>query len=355
MENEEIKVAIIIPSLEPGNRLIQLLENLHETLKKQENSNILVALIIVDDGSGSEYLHLFNKAQEKYNCIILKHAVNFGKGRALKTAFNYYLLNYLDYHGVVTADSDGQHTAQDIIKCIYKLSGSCELILGCRDFNSKNIPFKSLIGNRLTRSIVYFLCGLKVKDTQTGLRAISTEMIKKVILVSGERFEYEMNMLIECNNSKTKIEEVSIETIYLDKNKGTHFNPLLDSIRIYKTFVKYILSAVSSFLLDIGFFAVILCLTKGIFASYILFSTILARIISSFYNYLVNKNIVFSGKNQKSTFLKYYSLAAVIMLVSGVFTALIFNFSFLNEVSSKILIDTVLFLLSYYIQKRFIF
>jgi putative flippase GtrA len=170
-----------------------------------------------------------------------------------------------------------------------------------------------------------YLCGIKVTDTQTGLRAIPTGLVKEMITVPGERFEYEMNMLIECGNKKTKIKEVLIDTIYLDNNQSSHFNPVLDSIKIYKTFMKYIISALTSFLLDIAFFAVIVFITREISPAYILISTIATRIVSSFYNYMVNKNIVFAGNQGRNTLVKYYTLAISIMLASGLLTTQLFN------------------------------
>ena len=349
------KIVIVIPSLQPGNNLFQVLDNLHICLSKQENSSIQARILIVDDGSGADYLHIFERIEEQYNCKVLRHAVNLGKGRALKTAFNYFLNEYSDYHGIVTADSDGQHTAEDIVNCIKSFSEDNAFILGCRDFNSKNVPKTNQLGNKITRCIFNFLCGVKVTDSQTGLRIIPTELVKSMITIPGERFEYEMNMLVECGNKKIKIKEVPIETVYLDNNKGSHFNIVLDSIRIYKTFIKYLLSALSSFLLDIALFAIIVFVTKEFFLSYILISTVAARIISSFYNYMVNKNIVFASDKGRNTLVKYYVLAVCIMGLSAVFTTLLFNLSFFNEVSSKVLVDTVLFLMSYYVQRKWIF
>lgn len=355
MSDQFLKALIVIPSLEPDNRLLLLLENLQDGLRKPENSSIQADILLVDDGSGADYFHIFEQAEQQYNCTILRHAVNLGKGRALKTAFNYYLNEYPDYCGVVMADADGQHAADDIIKCIKGLSDNDALILGCRDFSSKNVPLKSLIGNKLTRNIFAYLCGVRITDTQTGLRAIPTQLVKTMIMVPGERYEYEMNMLVECGNKKIKIKELPIETIYLDNNKGSHFNPLLDSIRVYKTLIKYILSALSSFLLDISLFAIIVYFSREYLVAHIIFSTIIARVVSSLYNYLVNRNVVFAGSQRKNTFIKYYALAAFIMLASGILTTLLFNVSFLGEVSSKVVVDLVLFLLGYFVQRKWIF
>jgi hypothetical protein len=85
-----------------------------------------------------------------------------------------------------------------------------KLILGCRDFTEEQVPQKSKTGNRITRNFCKYLCRIQVTDTQTGLRAISKKFMEKLMLVPGERFEFELNMLIEagatvtCCNSKTK-------------------------------------------------------------------------------------------------------------------------------------------------------
>ena len=355
MANQITKTVIVIPSLQPGDNLFHLLDNLQLCLSKQENSSIQANILIVDDGSGADYYHIFNQIEDQYNCKVIRHAVNLGKGRALKTAFNYYLNEYPDFHGIVTADSDGQHTAEDIIKCIKSFSETNAFTLGCRDFKGKDVPLTNLMGNKLTRCVFSFLCGVKVTDTQTGLRILPTELVKSMITIPGERFEYEMNMLVECGNKKIKIKEVPIETVYLNENKSSHFNVVLDSIRIYRTFIKYILSALSSFLLDIALFAIIVLITKEHFLSYILISTVTARVISSFYNYIVNKNIVFASNKSRNTLVKYYVLAVCIMVLSGFLTTSLFDLSFFNEVSSKVLVDMVLFLLSYYVQRKWIF
>ena len=222
---------IIIPSYEPDERLIDLLDDF-----KEEG---LTDVVLVDDGSGEEYQHLFDKARDEYGCVVLKHAVNQGKGRALKTAFNFCLNEYPDMIGCITADSDGQHSVSCIKCCMDALvKNPGALILGVRDFSLENVPWKSRFGNTLTSFICKYLEGVSVSDTQTGLRGISTEFMKTCLNVEGERFEFETRMLI-ATKGVCDIFEVPIETIYDSKeNHQSHFNPVKDSIRVYKVFQK---------------------------------------------------------------------------------------------------------------------
>lgn len=227
------KIPIVIPSYEPDDRLLTLLSSLRDYGFED--------IVLVDDGSGMEYRHYFDEAQKKYDCKILRHHVNMGKGRALKDAFNYLLNSEKDMLGCVTADSDGQHTAQDIRKCMdIMILNKQSLVLGCRDFSSEDVPEKSRFGNNLTKNIMKILYGVDVSDTQTGLRGIPRDFMKKLVNVDGERFEFETNMLI-ATKKNCNIIEVPIETIYDSKeNHQTHFNPIKDSIRIYKIFGKKI-------------------------------------------------------------------------------------------------------------------
>lgn len=349
-----INIPIVIPAYEPDESLLTLCNNLY--------SNNLRNIIIVDDGSGDKYKGIFEKAEKEYQCTIIRHAVNLGKGRALKNAFNYILnMNDGSILGCVTADSDGQHTPKDIKKCIDSLKNNREcLILGCRKFNGDDVPFKSKFGNELTRKVCAFLCGINVSDTQTGLRGIPVSFMKTLMGVQGERFEYEMNMLIACKD-KVDIVEVPIQTIYDSKeDHKTHFDPLKDSIRIYKIFgkifLKYIYSSLSSCIVDLLMFSVFCSLFKT-YANYIVLSTVLARVISATYNYLINYKLVFSSNQQhKKSSVKYFTLAVVQMTMSALLVTIgVKVLTILPPVVVKIIVDTLLFLVSYFVQRKYIF
>lgn len=344
-------IAVIIPSYEPDERLVVLIQNLQKLCQN---------IVVVNDGSNSRFDGIFRELENR-GVTVLRHAVNQGKGRALKTAFNYCLLQDQELIGCVTADSDGQHLPEDIIRCGQTLQRNPgDLVLGCRNFDDDSVPQKSRYGNKITRTIFRYLCGLKITDTQTGLRGIPAKFMRELLSVPGERFEFETNMLIAAKDGYS-IREIEIKTVYDSKtNHQTHFDPLKDSIRIYRIlgriFLSFIISSLSASIIDLSLFAIFCALLREK-AGYILLATALARIISATYNYLVNYHIVFSSKEQhcKST-VKYIVLA----IVQGTMSAILVNALVLLvgarfELLAKIVVDTLLFVLSFYIQREFVF
>ena len=352
-------IPIVIPSLDPDERLLNLLADL--TL------NNLFPIIVVNDGSGENYNCFYEEAEKTFHAIILKHDVNLGKGRSLKDAFSYCLDIYPNVVGCITADSDGQHTPQSIIKCKEKLLyNTSSLILGTRDFSksTNSIPIKSRVGNQLTCKIFHFLYGINISDTQTGLRGIPAEFMRYLIHVPGERFEFETQMLIETKRRKISITEINIETIYDSKDHhSTHFNPIVDSIRIYKLFVlefyKFVLSSLSASVIDLFLFTVFCFYLRERFneTDYIVLATIGARIISSIYNYLINFSIVFkSQKNHIYSAIRYFILVIIQMLCSATLTTFLFEILPIHtELIAKLPVDIILFFISYMVQKRFIY
>ena len=348
---------ILIPSLNPNEDFI----NYAKELTKNEN----VYLIVVDDGSKEKLKYIFNEIGKLKNTTILTNAVNQGKGRSLKTGFNYYINNFdkKDYPGIVTADSDGQHKVEDVLAICDELSKIKEegLILGTRDFNLDNVPFKSRKGNKITTFIFKLLYGKKINDTQTGLRGITYDFAKRCISINGERFEYEINMLIDAVHGKIPIYEHTIETIYFNNNKESHFRPVKDSFKIYKVmfkeFFKFTISGLSSAILDVLLFTILYNLFgKDLSGTVsILIPTFCARVLSSLYNYNINKNIVFksSGKN---TLIKYYFLCILQAVASWLLVDILFNATGISHPSIvKIIVDAILFFISFQIQHRWVF
>ena len=352
-------VPIVIPSYEPDERLISLLNDL--------NSAGLGPVIIVNDGSGTEYDEIFSRAEkliEGSGGKLIAYRPNRGKGRALKTAFEYISQNIPDALGCVTADSDGQHTPgciASIIKALRENPNS--LVLGVRQFDGENVPWKSRMGNTITIKVFSYVSGVRVSDTQTGLRGIPFDFMKDLIDCKGERFEFETQMLLECAG-RLKIHEVPIKTVYDSKeNHQTHFDPWKDSIRIYKIlgkkFIKYIFASLSSFVIDIILFAIFKKLFQGTVPDVYLipFATVCARVISATYNYTVNYFLVFRSRAGKATSLvKYAALAFIQMQASAWSVAgLSFLLPMISPTFIKCVVDTLLFLLSYSIQQRFVF
>lgn len=333
---------VIIPAYEPDKNLITLIKDI------KENSDY--DIVIVDDGSTQNCRYLFLKARSE-GCTVLTHETNLGKGAALKTALSYVLKEGTEKTGVVCADCDGQHTWQDIIKIAEQLPWHRNsIIMGSREFEG-NIPLRSMIGNKLTRLVFSLISGNKISDTQTGLRGFAVEMLPWLIQLKGNRYEYEMNQLLEAASAGFTLFSVPIKTIYENNNKSSHFRPIRDSIKIYFPILKFGLSSVSCGVIDFVSLFLINGITHNLFIS-----VVMARIISSLCNYLLNRNIVFKavGSNAYS-FAKYYGLVVLILLTNYLILDFFTNVVSLSLLLSKILTESIMFLASYYTQKKFVF
>lgn len=342
-------IVIIIPSYKPEREI--MMEFIGKVKSNFKN------IVVVDDGSGKEYRDFFNNLQNE-GIVVLRHYINFGKGRGIKTAFNYVLNNYPDILGVVTADCDGQHYIEDIIKCAEKLKENPEkLVIGYRNFDEKQVPFRSRFGNKITRGVFNTFVGIKITDTQSGLRAFGKNTMETFLRTAGERYEYETNMLIDCKEKDIEIAEVPISTVYIKNNSGSHFNPIKDSIIIYKLFAKYIISSLSSFIVDILLFTLFVSLLpkinlKGI--TEIVIATILARIISATYNFIINSKVVFKNQS-KNSIIKYFILCIVQMFISAFAVSALFDLLHINSTLIKVIVDTVIFIINFVIQREWVF
>lgn len=342
-------VCVIIPAFNPDEKLfVKFAKEVVQNFSK---------IVVVNDGSDEECNSIFEKvAQVSSNIVILKHSVNLGKGRALKTAFNYVLNAYPDCVGSVAADCDGQHGIDDVIKCAESLKENpSSLVIGVRDFNKKDVPFKSRYGNKITRIIFKLFIGLSIKDTQTGLRALSNELMRIFMNTNGERYEYETNMLIECKQNNIPIEQVPISTIYIEKNQTSKFNPIKDSLSIYKLFGKYIISALSSFVIDIILFNIFLMLlNKYDVPNGIIIATVVARIISSLCNFKINAKMVFKNMN-KTSLIRYIILVILQMIVSAFTVDYLSKFIPINVTIIKVIVDLIIFVVNFVVQREFVF
>ncbi len=344
----KVNVVAVIPAYNPDEKLLNTISHLVQSGFSE--------IVVVNDGSAPSSEHVFTEAQNRFGCMVLTHAVNQGYGRALKTAFNYVLLHYPEHVGAVTLDADGQHAAADTLRCARELEQHPEcLILGCRDFGGTHVPWKSRAGNVITRNVFRFLCGIKVSDTQTGLRAYSRELIRHLIGASGERYEFCSSVLIETKKRDIPIREVKIETIYIDGNSSSHFRALRDSARIYGLIILFLLSSIASFLVDIVLFSIILSLTKELSLAYnTLIATYLARIGSAVFNYQVNRNLVFC-KGQKHSLIRYGFVCVLQTTASFLGVFWLTKLLGISAIPVKVFVDMLLFVISFQIQREWVF
>ena len=348
---------ILIPSLEPDERLPRYVQTLADSGFGH--------LVIVDDGSGAPSQEIFDRIARMDDRIqVLHHEVNRGKGVALKTGYRWIREHLPEISGVITADADGQHTVKDCIRLAEELEkGKRALYLGSRDFNLPHVPPKSRFGNKCT-SVVFRLChGVWLPDTQTGLRAFRREDLDFMIGVEGERYEYEMNVLIRCAREGLEMIPVPIETVYENDNEGTHFHPIRDSWRIYKvilgSFFRYVGASLFCTALDQGLAAALrewlLPLAGFTGDAAIMTSGYIARAVSAVVNFLLNKNLVFRVKNgARGAAIRYFVLALAAITASNLLVQGLVRLGMAAWLA-KLLVDTVLYFVNFYLQQRWVF
>lgn len=348
-------ITVVLPSLNPDEKLINTVNALLEKGFRD--------IIVVNDGSDELHQAPFTAISAHEACTLLVHEQNYGKGHALKTAMHYFLANRPNSPGIITIDGDGQHHVDDILACAQAmLDRKNEVILGVRDFSEPEVPFKSRFGNNLTRTVFRLFCGIKIRDTQTGLRAIPSSYVEAMTEFAGERFEYETNMLLEMKAIGIPFSEVKIKTIYLDENASTHFHPILDSFKIYKVILKFGISSVASSVIELLVFTLVNLLlgftpTELKVEVSVLIASAVSRIISALCNYKMNRTLVFNT-GCKSSFSRYVTLCIAQLFVSATFVSLLtylFTAAVWGQTVLKAIVDTALFFISYRIQKNWVF
>jgi putative flippase GtrA len=312
-------VAVLIPAYNPEAALLDVLDGLRALG--------FARILVVDDGSQPECAPIFAAAAERAELV--RHAVTCGKGRALKTGFNHLATNYPE---------------------LLRAAPARALAIGQRSFRGRE-PLRSLVGNLATRYIFMFLTGHKLKDTQSGLRAMSMSILPELIRLSGEGYEYEMNMLAHTRTAEIALLTTDIETVYIANNRSSHFNPLFDSLKIYFVLLRFVFSSVLSSLIDLAIYSA--CILGG---SSIMLSLAVARAISSFLNFLMNKKYVFLKKSEFLTCLvKYYLLVLFIFAMSYLMVSSMNEYLGLNAILAKVLTETILFVISFLVQRSLVF
>lgn len=335
---------VIIPAYNPDSRLERLVQ------ENREQDNLV---LVVDDGSDASCSRVFWNLEEK--SIVLHHEKNCGKGAAIKTALSYINEELRQCSVIGIMDADGQHKTEDMMKLLEEASSHPDaLVIGVRALDER-MPWKSRMGNKITRSVFHALSGVYVSDTQTGLRAFTPQLLSTMLDIPGERYEYETNVLMNCARKQIEIREVPIQTIYHDEaNSCSHFRKVRDSIRIYRNLLKFGLASFSSFLLDyVLFIAFTVLLPKAAWA--VTISNVGARVISGFYNYRMNCRFVFHRKGSAQTGLQYLALAVGILTLNSLILNGFVSLLRMPAYPAKLLTEAILFLVSWFVQNKLIF
>ena len=352
----------LIPAYEPDAKITDLTKEL---------KNRGFDIVIVDDGSGPDYAELFESLSQ--DAAVLTHRENRGKGAALKTGLS-YINKYMAYTEsvltgagtetvsgrdavIVTADADGQHLPEDIER-VAEIAAArpSALVLGSRAL-AGDIPARSRFGNTVTRHVYSAATGVKVHDTQTGLRAFHRSMIPRLLEIEGDRYEYEINMLMQLASEGVPIIEERIETVYEDNNSGSHFRTFRDSFRVYREILKFSASSLISFAIDYCMYAALLALTGAAgLANGLVISNIGARLVSGAVNYTLNRRLVFrSRKGFAKSAAQYILLAAFILAGNTIVLTTLAGTLGINSLLAKLITESIFFVISWTVQKYVIF
>ena len=335
----------VVPSYEPNFVLLDVVKELLEAHFE---------VVVVNDGSGPNYDEVFERLPKEVNYLI--NEVNRGKGFALKHGFSFIKDQLNEEAIIVTIDCDGQHKVSDAIKICDECDNNEEngIVLGSRIFDKKS-PFKSRFGNFMARTSFLISTHHKIYDTQTGLRAFHSSLLEQLINIKGDRYEYEMNVLLEAARKEIPIKEVKIETIYLNNNSGTHYSAFKDTMKIFKEVLKFSASSLIGFLVDYTAFT-LLTLIPVDWAYWLIACNIIARVISASVNFTINYKLVFkSDAKVWKAILEYAGLAIFILGCNTLFLWLLVEKAGLNQYVAKIIVEVTMFIVSWIIQRLFVF
>ncbi|MBX3099613.1 MAG: GtrA family protein [Salinibacterium sp.] len=333
---------ILIPAYEPDARLTDLVLEL-------QAANPSAGILVVDDGSGPHFAHVF-AATDAAGATVIGYGVNRGKGHALKLGLR-FIQKHFPGQDIVCADSDGQHTVTDILRIAARVrEADGAMILGGRRFTGM-VPARSRLGNTVSRQAFRLATGVPIHDTQTGLRGYPAGMIDWLLSVKGNRFEYELNLLLRSRAAGIAIDEVEIETVYLEHNASSHFRPIVDSVKVFTPLLAYLASSLGAFVIDAVGLVVLFALTNSLFVS-----VVGARLVSASVNFLVNRHAVFHGERGsfRRDLLRYLALAGALLASSYVWLYVLTQWG-TPLVVAKLITDVTLYIISFKVQRRFVF
>lgn len=333
---------VLIPAYQPDARLPRLILELHR-------ADPSTKIVVVDDGSGQKFSDIF-EASATAGAHVISYEHNRGKGYALREGFTWIR----DVAGdsqecVVTADADGQHTLNDIFRVGRTCTDTGKSVLGVREFVG-HVPARSRIGNTATSALFWLATGWKLKDTQTGLRAFPVALLPALLEVQGDRYEYELRVLLHLAKFRHPVTQIPIETIYEAGNPTSHFRPLQDSARIWAPLLKFAASSGVATVIDYVLVLVLNALTGALF-----FPVVAARLVSTSVNFAMNRRVFeATGVPLRRSALRYAALAVAVVAGSYTMLAVLTGIGMPLWIA-KIIADTTMYLVSYSAQSRYVF
>ena len=223
--NAPSRLAVIIPARNEASRIGAVLSTLPTKLAGFDELRVFV----VDDGSTDRTAQV----ARSHGARLLRHRVNLGKGGALRTGCEAAVRAGCDV--LVFMDADGQHRAEDLPSLLLPIqAGRADLVVGARRF-SREMPGTMRLGNWGLSSLFGVLFGQRVRDTQSGMRAMRAE-IYPLLRWEASSYAVETEMLVRAARTKLRVQEVPIKTVYLDAYKGT---TITDGLKIFGSMLRW--------------------------------------------------------------------------------------------------------------------
>lgn len=338
-----MNVAVLIPAYQPGGSLVDVVRAL--------SGRAFAAIVVVDDGSGAAYRAAFDEIEALPDVCVLRHNQNLGKGAALKTGIADLHKALPHLAGIVTADADGQHHPDDIERVAHALAGQpAALVLGARGFEGR-VPLRSRAGNALMRLILQAVVGQNLSDTQTGLRGIPAHLLTELLRIEANGYEFELEMLIAARRLGIAVREVPVRTIYRDGNRASHFNPLVDSMKVWFVLLRFASVSLATAVLDNIVFYLAWRRTGDILAA-----QILGRVLAVTFNYwMVRRSVFYPRERHRAVLPKFLALVFVLGAASYGGIRLVVGTLGLQPVIAKLLVETLFFFANFEVQRLLIF
>jgi glycosyltransferase involved in cell wall biosynthesis len=208
---------ILIPAYNAGRHLNELVQRVKKAVPDSD-------VLIINDGSTDDSAGIL----KNLDVISLTNSPNRGKGYTLQRGFDYAIKNNYDY--VVTIDADLQHLPEEIPR-FFESEIKADIYIGTRNLKSPDMPIDRKLTNNLTSLIISLFSGRRIRDTQSGYRMLSIEILKGMNIESIG-YDFESEQLFQAGALNTTIDEIPISTVYADSL--SYINPLLDTLRFIK-------------------------------------------------------------------------------------------------------------------------
>jgi putative flippase GtrA len=291
----------------------------------------------------------FDLAGAISDTTVLRNAVNLGKGAALKHGFNYILVHFPEAQWIITADADGQHDPDDILS-VANGAEQGSLVLGSREFGP-DVPLRSKLGNVVSRHVYGLLTGIRLRDTQTSLRSIPRKLAELCLTVRSNRYEFETEQLVRAKNCGFGFKELPIKTVYIEDNRDSHFNPIVDSFRIYFVLFRYVGSSIAAVLTDLVLFQILV--PQGV-------SVLVANMVglgaAIAVQYLLLRQFVFKASRAGAgTFLAFVLYAVASRFVSTAVQTELLRLFPVAPLGAKIVSDLAIFLVNFLFLRDLVF